>query len=623
MATEAGQWRIVVGEGVCVIAPGGGDVTPRAKKARALIAYLAATPGRTADRSTLIALLWSDRANEQARASLRQCLFELRSQSPGLIDADGDMVALNAVVAIGGNGPLSPLDRIDPAFDHWLATRRESWKTGVEVSSAVGHTQRRGRLAALAGLTLIGLFGLWLALRPAPPHPPVLMLTPLAGATDLTTHAATIRFAETTRAMLASSRVRLLPGDEPRYADWVAGGSVGDGAAVVRLTTPAGALLWSARETVGSDGIVAAADRLGDRTARALACAAGGPPARRGATVTAMLIDFCDAMQSAIGANDFEPVLARARRLVAAAPHDAYAHGHLAATLAYAADGEPTSIAQSAQAEAGREATTALTLDSRTGEAWLARAMLARGHRNLGATESAIQNGLAVEPDNPHLLIYFANLLKNTGRLSEALIEGQRGLAFYPASVPKRSVVAELLSRNGSLDAALALLNQTGAYDPSHLLLRQRVTLLLWNGDTAGVRAEITAAGDAFEPGFAAEMIGRTRAINNPHGPEAAALLAQVAASRDMPDSADFRLIILANLGRTDEALNVALHAPVETEIFFRPNTRALLLSPRFPDVARVQGLWAYWQATGQWPDICTDPALGWRCPVKNPSTPR
>ncbi|MBY0512800.1 MAG: response regulator, partial [Gemmataceae bacterium] len=41
---------------------------------------------------------------------------------------------------------------------------------------------------------------------------------------------------------------------------------------------------------------------------------------------------------------------------------------------------------------------------------------------------------------------------------SEALIEGQRGLAFYPASVPKRSVVAELLSRNGSLDAALALL---------------------------------------------------------------------------------------------------------------------------------------------------------------------
>ena len=102
--------------------------------------------------------------------------------------------------------------------------------------------------------------------------------------------------------------------------------------------------------------------------------------------------------------------------------------------------------------------------------------------------------------------------------------------------------------------------------------------------------------------------------MEDPHGPAAAALLAQVAAIRDDPDQAAYRVGVLASLGRADAALDAALRTPVDTELFFRPNTRALLLSPRFPAVARVQGLWAHWTATGHWPDICADPALGWRC---------
>ena len=254
---------------------------------------------------------------------------------------------------------------------------------------------------------------------------------------------------------------------------------------------------------------------------------------------------------------------------------------------------------------------------------WLARVMLAGGRHNLGGAEAAIRHGIAVEPDNPHLLIYLAYLLKNTGRLAEALIEGQRGLAFYPTSAAKRTEVAELLLRTSKPDAAFALLDSGGVYDPGHLLLRQRVSLLLWSRDTTGARAAIAAAGDAFEPTFAAKLIAQTRAIDDPHGPEAEALLAQLAAMRDMPNRADYRLVALTNLGRTDEALDVALGARVNTEVFFRPNTRALLLSRRFPKVARFQGLWAYWQATGHWPDICTDADLRWRCPVKSPSTQR
>ena len=44
------------------------------RKGQALLAYLCRRPGRTAPRETLVGLLWSDSAEEQARASLRQTL---------------------------------------------------------------------------------------------------------------------------------------------------------------------------------------------------------------------------------------------------------------------------------------------------------------------------------------------------------------------------------------------------------------------------------------------------------------------------------------------------------------------------------------------------------------------
>jgi len=110
------QWCVALGEGVAVFAPDGGDATPRAKKARALIAFLAVAPEKLSSRAELIALLWSDRGHEQARASLRQCLFELRHDAPGLIEIDGETVSLAAaVVANGAAAPrLTGLDGIAP-----------------------------------------------------------------------------------------------------------------------------------------------------------------------------------------------------------------------------------------------------------------------------------------------------------------------------------------------------------------------------------------------------------------------------------------------------------------------------------------------------------------------------
>jgi DNA-binding SARP family transcriptional activator len=134
-----------------VKAPDGRDLTPLGRKTRGLLAYLALSKDAPASRERLMALLWSERGEEQARASLRQCLYELRplttgDEPPLVVDrhqvglsparfetdlerfealvADNDATAL----AAGFDGFTRPLtedlDDLDPAFDEWLAIER-------------------------------------------------------------------------------------------------------------------------------------------------------------------------------------------------------------------------------------------------------------------------------------------------------------------------------------------------------------------------------------------------------------------------------------------------------------------------------------------------------------------
>ena len=56
----------------------GQKVTLSTRKAEALLAYLAFAPGKARSRDQLAGLLWSDRADTQAKSSLRQALTALR-----------------------------------------------------------------------------------------------------------------------------------------------------------------------------------------------------------------------------------------------------------------------------------------------------------------------------------------------------------------------------------------------------------------------------------------------------------------------------------------------------------------------------------------------------------------
>lgn len=122
----------------------------RGRKARGLLAYLAAQPDPVVGRERAADLLWSDRGTEQARNSLRQSLAEIRAAMPDcediVVDRDrirlarapprtdigailtaaeaGDAGALAERIARAGDTFLADLSGLSPAFDEWLQVER-------------------------------------------------------------------------------------------------------------------------------------------------------------------------------------------------------------------------------------------------------------------------------------------------------------------------------------------------------------------------------------------------------------------------------------------------------------------------------------------------------------------
>lgn len=75
--------RVYLLGGCRVTLSNGTDATPRAKKTRAVLAFLCLTPDASATRERIAGLVWSDRLEEQARGSLRQSITELRALFQG------------------------------------------------------------------------------------------------------------------------------------------------------------------------------------------------------------------------------------------------------------------------------------------------------------------------------------------------------------------------------------------------------------------------------------------------------------------------------------------------------------------------------------------------------------
>ncbi len=109
--------------------------TPRGQKERGLLALLAFAPEKTRSRVWLCDKLWSDRPQDQAFASLRRCLCNIR-QSAGnhadfIVGSRNDISLANTVTVDEGDPDktdlllLEDLHVKDPEFDDWLRSIRQ------------------------------------------------------------------------------------------------------------------------------------------------------------------------------------------------------------------------------------------------------------------------------------------------------------------------------------------------------------------------------------------------------------------------------------------------------------------------------------------------------------------
>ncbi len=125
------QWQLrSTGNFAIIEASSGRDVTPRGRKARAIVAYLASRPDSQVSRERIAELLWGDRGEAQARASLRQALFEIRREARDLVQTDRGHLWIEACRATIDEADtqwveaFDDLNHITPEFDDWLAAER-------------------------------------------------------------------------------------------------------------------------------------------------------------------------------------------------------------------------------------------------------------------------------------------------------------------------------------------------------------------------------------------------------------------------------------------------------------------------------------------------------------------
>ena len=108
--------------------PGGHMIESLSRRGQAMLAYLACQPGKRAERGALADLLWSDRSEEQARASLRQELAVLRKVLPeNLLQANRQSVWLDPELietSRDQNEFLQGFDLHSEGFEDWLRLER-------------------------------------------------------------------------------------------------------------------------------------------------------------------------------------------------------------------------------------------------------------------------------------------------------------------------------------------------------------------------------------------------------------------------------------------------------------------------------------------------------------------
>lgn len=124
---------------------GGSPLSGLSRRAQGMLAFLVCQPGMRAERGALADLLWSDRSEDQARASLRQELSVVRKVLGESVQADRQAVWVvdGTVTVLRESGAfLQGFDLASEGFEDWLRQERMQVQTKTTAEPQVKATDR-------------------------------------------------------------------------------------------------------------------------------------------------------------------------------------------------------------------------------------------------------------------------------------------------------------------------------------------------------------------------------------------------------------------------------------------------------------------------------------------------
>lgn len=404
-------------------------------------------------------------------------------------------------------------------------------------------------------------------------------------------------------------------GDEPAYA---MGGSVrheGDKIKVITrlINERTGANLWSASFTYDQ--------ALANRVPRLAAVAATNvvrcglyatstyPKALPDAALTS-LMSACNEFE--VEGGQSSKALAFARKVVDQVPD--FSAGWSTVTIAatgttYEVPAGPQRAAL--EKEARDAADKAIELDPKNSEAYAYKSYAVEPNDLVGR-EKLLKEALAARPLACGCEHHFmGNILAETGRVAESLVEYRRAVDVLSLNVGSQLSYADALAQSGQMDEANQHIAAALDLIPNSDDIKVQVAILAAprTGQYAEALTALNGNAQAMPPGVREALAEALKALQSkdPAARRAAAL--KVAAMP--PRMAMVSVRYLAALGDYAGALRLIGRSALRDEnqfartFLFDPLLAPALRDPGFPALARQLGLTTYWKQTGIKPDVC------------------
>ncbi len=399
----------------------------------------------------------------------------------------------------------------------------------------------------------------------------------------------------------------------------------------LRLVDPqAGTILWSG-EVVGDPTHLVALQRQASRKAvDMVTCGldAFTPKAHLDDQARVLWLRTCDTWRQYTTLGQARDAM---QVLMQRAPRFSGAYARYAlATARMIPYGIPATSARAARDEARAAALHALELNPDEGDAYIALSVTEPATDWL-AREQWLLRGLAHQPNSSDLISWQAYLLSTVGRTSEVVPLARRGVELDPHSSTKTTSLASWLYFAGESAEALKVEQYASLTWPqSPDVLDADFEFAIRRGDAPEVLRRLSNPQTRPVSMSDAEALLWPKIMAERHGSSGARLvlakqIATLVERRQFNvfwgllalhalDEDEESYDLMSKLSRTES--DVAAPEDIAT-VLFQPEMANLRRQPRFMQLAANVGLTTYWLRSGQWPDFCSDPDLGYSCLVQ------